>query len=306
MKDFRIVDSLKLLIKTLPFVGLRTAVYFGCTIIWIAAVVGGVYLGQTLIPNPFIGGWVGLAVGASVAGAITYFMREYFLYLAKAGHIAVLVELMDGRGLPAGQGQLSYAKDRVAESFSQASVFFAVDQVIKSVLRVVNGLLVGFGSFLPGMDGVASFAGRVIKMSLTYADEVILGLTFRTRSRDPWRTSRDGIVLYAQSYKAILKSAMFLAVIKYIITFVVFLLCTGPAYGLVAVLPGSSQFYGLITAIILAFSFKKAIVDPFCMIALMQVYFKAIQGQEPNPEWQAKLESASDKFRGMTENCAYA
>ncbi|MEM9574390.1 MAG: hypothetical protein AAF870_04065, partial [Pseudomonadota bacterium] len=33
--------------------------------------------------------------------------------------------------------------------------------------------------------------------------------------------------------------------------------------------------------------------------ALMSVYFDAIEGQQPNPEWDAKLANASDKFREL-------
>jgi hypothetical protein len=37
------------------------------------------------------------------------------------------------------------------------------------------------------------------------------------------------------------------------------------------------------------------------MTALMQVFFKVTEGQEPNPEWEAKLEKGSKKFREMKD-----
>ena len=37
------------------------------------------------------------------------------------------------------------------------------------------------------------------------------------------------------------------------------------------------------------------------MLALIQVYDKITAGQTPNPEWSAKLESISDKFRKLTQ-----
>ena len=39
-----------------------------------------------------------------------YLLREYILYVVKAGHIAVMVHLIDGREVPDGQGQIAYAR----------------------------------------------------------------------------------------------------------------------------------------------------------------------------------------------------
>jgi hypothetical protein len=37
---------------------------------------------------------------------------------------------------------------------------------------------------------------------------------------------------------------------------------------------------------------------------MMDVYFKTIEGQTPNPEWDQKLSSASDKFRELSQKAA--
>ena len=67
-----------------------------------------------------------------------YFVREYLLYLVKAGHIAVLVELFEGRELPAGRSQIDYAQSIVRERFGESSVLFGVDQLIKGILKAFN------------------------------------------------------------------------------------------------------------------------------------------------------------------------
>jgi hypothetical protein len=36
----------------------------------------------------------------------------------------------------------------------------------------------------------------------------------------------------------------------------------------------------------------------------MQVYFKEIEGQTPNPEWTARLEHASSKFRDLAQKAS--
>ena len=210
MWDFSVSRSVGLLSKTLPFILLRTGVYLGCSLLAVLGFVGGPLLGVALLPESMwkIGVWGGLFVGAGLCGSAIYFLREYFLYLAKAGHIAVLVELMEKRELPDGRGQLEHAKTIVADRFVEANAFFAVDKVISGVLSVVHRTLIAMGSIIPGSSGVVSFAGKILKTSLTYADEVILALSFKTRSDDPWKTSRDGMVLYAQNYKTILKLSL--------------------------------------------------------------------------------------------------
>lgn len=94
---------------------LRLLLLLGC--------IGGPILGLWLAPQAFAtdGVWVGFGIGASASGTIVYFIREYFLYLVKAEHIAVLVELMEGRKLPKGKSQLGYAKDIVARRFTRTS-----------------------------------------------------------------------------------------------------------------------------------------------------------------------------------------
>jgi hypothetical protein len=42
-------------------------------------------------------------------------------------------------------------------------------------------------------------------------------------------------------------------------------------------------------------------MEPFAIYALMQVYFKTIEGQVPNPEWDQKLAGASKKFRELKD-----
>jgi hypothetical protein len=45
-------------------------------------------------------------------------------------------------------------------------------------------------------------------------------------------------------------------------------------------------------------------MEPIAIAALMQVYFQEIEGQVPNPEWTARLESVSSKFRDLAQKAA--
>jgi hypothetical protein len=53
----------------------------------------------------------------------------------------------------------------------------------------------------------------------------------------------------------------------------------------------------VVFALVFAWGVKQAIIEPVGMTALMLVFFQVSEGQVPNPEWEAKLESISGKFR---------
>jgi len=299
--DFKLGEVISLLTRTLPFLVFRFVVYFAITLAYvlITGVGAGVGYGVGAIGGGAeTGGLYGGLIGFGLAGAAMYFLREYLLYLVKAGHIAVLVELMEGKTLPQGKGQIDYAQQIVRERFTESSVLFGVDQLIKGVLRAFNRAFFTIANFIPipGIQGIAKFINTVITLSLTYLDEVILAHNIRTRADNPWAASRTALILYAQNYKAFLKNAIGLAFVVWGMTFLVFLLVLAPVAGLVALFPGTAGPLALIIALVFAWGVKQSVIEPLGMTALMQVYFKVTEGQEPNPEWEAKLDKVSKKF----------
>lgn len=307
--DFKLGEIFSMLAKTMPFLVFRFLIYFGITLAYvlITGVGAGVGYGVgTIGGSAETGGLYGGLIGFGVAGAIMYFLREYLLYLVKAGHIAVLVELMEGNKLPQGKGQIDYAQGIVRERFAESSVLFGVDQLIKGVLRTFNRAFFTIANFfpVPGIQGIAKFLNTVINLSLTYLDEVILAHNIRVRADNPWEASRTALVLYAQNYKTFLKNALFLAVVVWGMTLLLFLLILAPVAGLVAMFPGSAGPLALIIAVVFAWGVKQAVIEPIGMTALMQVFFKVTEGQEPNPEWEGKLDKVSNKFSRFKEKAS--
>src|SRR5580698_7406330 len=103
MLDFRTGQILGLLLRTLPFIVLRLAVYIGITLAYVIAVGvgGGIGLLFGKIGGNGGGGTAfGGLIGFAVVSGLLYWAREYLLYMVKAGHVAVLVELLDGRQIP--------------------------------------------------------------------------------------------------------------------------------------------------------------------------------------------------------------
>jgi len=301
MKDFKIGEVLSLMMRTLPFLIFRFLIYFGITLAYLLAVVVGAGSGYVLGKignNPEVFSLVGGVVGFGLVGTIVFFLREYLLYLVKAGHIAVLVELLEGKELPGGKGQIDYAQGIVRERFAESSVLFGIDQLIKAVLRAFNRAFFTVTSFLPipGIEGLAKFINTIVNLSLTYLDEVILAYNMHTRSENPWRSSQTALILYAQNYKTFLKNAFWLAFFIWAMTIAVFIVILVPVFGLVSLFPSVGGMLTLIIALVLAWGIKQAVIEPIGMTALMQVFFKVTEGQEPNPEWDARLNKVSKKF----------
>jgi hypothetical protein len=310
MWDFSFGRAVGMVMKTMPFVVLRLVVYVGIGIAYIAATGVGAVVGYGFgraFSTAAEGGafWGGL-IGFGIVSAVLYLAREYLLYLVKAAHIAVLVELYDDRNVPTGQSQLAFGADFVKNHFAASSVLFGVDQLIKGVLAAFFRTINFFTAFLPvpALQSLIRLAEAVVRMSLTYVDEIILAYLIRTRTTNPWGTARDGLILYAQNYKHFLKNAVWLSIFLWLMTVAIFIVLLVPAGAMVALMPGRFALWTFAIALVFAVGIKIAVLEPVAIAALMQVYFKTIEGQRPNPEWEAKLDAASRKFRQLADRAA--
>jgi len=308
MWDFEIGRTLGIVIRTWPFVILRVIVYFGITVAYILATGAGAGVGYGVGHTAGDGGPMSFAVWGGIFGfglvsMLLFWLREYILYMVKAGHIAVMVQLIDGHDVPGGQGQIGYAQAVVREHFVEANVLFVLDQLIKGVVRVITGLLGGMAAVLPipGLLGIVKFVNTVIRMSLTYVDEIILGYNIRIGSTAPFESGRQGIVLYAQNGRTMLKNAIWLTVMTWVLGIVIFFLTLAPAAAILYAMPGQLAGWAFVLAIVFAWAFISAFVEPFVIAALMQVYFRVIEGQVPDPAWDARLSDASAHFRELKD-----
>ena len=312
MWDFSFGRAIAMVVQTLPFVLLRIVVYAGIALSYVATVGTGGALGWGFghmgqgVDGPASGALWGGLVGFGLVSAVLYLAREYILYLVKAAHIAVLVELYDGRSVPAGQSQIGYGATFVKTHFVESSVLFGVDQLIKAVLRSLFRTINFFSFFLPipALQSLIRIAESFVRMSLTYVDEIILAYLIRTKTRNPWGTARDGIILFAQNYTHFLKNAAWLSVMMWTLTFVLFVVLLAPAAAFVALMNSPSSVWTFGLAVVIALALKKAIMEPIAIAALMQVYFREIEGQTPNAEWTARLEQVSSRFRDLEQKAS--
>jgi hypothetical protein len=309
MWDFSIRHAFGMVGRTLPFIALRVIVYAGIAIAYvlITGVGAGVGWGIGAFGDEeFRGGatlWGGL-IGFGLTAGTLYFLREYILYIVKAGHIAVLVKLMDGEAVPEDRNQISYATAIVKDRFAEANVLFAVDQLIKGVLGAIIGIVQGVTSLLPipGLSNVVGLVRAFLKIAVGLVDEVILAYAIRTSSTNPWASARTALVLYAQNYPTMLRNAAWLTLITYGLAFIVFLVMLAPAAAIVWLMPGGWSAAGIVFALIFAWAVKAALIEPFAIACMMQVYFRTIEGQVPDPAWESRISGVSNKFNELKNN----
>lgn len=312
MWDFKLGQAIGLMIRTLPFILLRMAIYFGITLAFIVVTGAGAGIGWglgsfssepgTSASFSMWGGILGLVLSA---GAI-FLAREYLLYMVKAAHIAVLVELLEGKDMPDGRTQVEHGQAVVRERFAEANVLFVLDRIIQGVLRAITGLVRGMALLVP-IPGLQQFMGLVqafLNIAVGFVDEVILAYSIRNRAENPWESARDALILYGQNYKIMLKNAAWLTLIIYGLSLLLFILLLAPAGIIAFVMPGSFSAFGIVIALLLAWSIKAALLEPLAITCMMQVYFPAIEGQTPDPEWEQRLNELSSKFRQMGEKAA--
>lgn len=304
MWDFSFSKSVAPMAKTAPFLLFRMAVYFVVAVAITVVTGTGAGIGYGIglagdadfqASTTFWGGGIGL----SLTLGVIFLLREYTLYMVKAGHIAVMIEALEGRELPANQVQ--YAQSIVKAHFGKANILFGIDQLVNGVINAITGILQGIMSLLPipGLDRIMSIVRAYLRVAVGLLDEVVLAHILRTKTDNPWHGAREALVLYGQNAKPMMVNAAWVTAFVYLLSFVVFLMMLIPAGLVVYLLPGAWAAGGFVFALLFAWAVKAAIIEPFAIACLLQAFFKVTEGQTPNPEWEAKLEQASDKFKQL-------
>ena len=202
--------------------------------------------------------WGG-AVGFGLTAGVLYFLREYILYVVKAGHIAVLVRLIDNEPVPGGQGQIAYATDIVKARFAETSVLFAVDQLVKGVLAAIIGIVQGVAALLPipGLQNAVGLIRAFLRISVGFVDEVILAYAIRTGAANPWASARTALVLSRRTTRSCSRTRLTLT---YGLAFIVFLVMLAPAALVVYLIPGGWAAGDFVFALIFAWAVKAALI----------------------------------------------
>jgi hypothetical protein len=292
-------DALRLLLQTGPFVLVRLGILGALTvaaIIWWALLIGGfAFLARA---TPLLG-WAWALLLCFVAGSIWRFAVRYLLYLLKAAHIAVLTELITtGRIANGNEGMFQYGRRIVTERFGEVNVMFGLDMLIDGIVAAFNRTLSWVANLLPipGLDSVMGVVRSVLKASTTYIDESIFSYNLARGDENAFRSSKDGLIYYAQNAKEILKTGLWVVVVDKVFTVVIWVVMLAPAFALAYLMPGGATLAGVIIASLFAANVRSAVLRPLFLTMVMVKYHSLIQGQSIDIEWDQRLNTASTKF----------
>jgi hypothetical protein len=306
MSDYSTAEALNLLRRSAPFWLFRIAVHGGIALCFpLAAALGaaggwalGVFGGDGFQDSAMLYGGIAAVV---LTAAVLRGLRAQRLYLVEAGHMAVLVALLDEEDMPTGKAQIGRASDRVKARFGGAADLFDLDRMIKRVLPSVTGLVQGILSALPlpHLRNTTWLLRAWLRLAVGLMDEIILAQVLRSGSATPWEAGRMALVLYAQNARDILIKAAWLAAFVWGLSLGVFVLMLAPAGAVAAAIPGGWPAWGPVFALVFAAAVKRAVIDPYAMACLLLLYFKRTDSQTPNPDWDSKLDNVSEPFREM-------
>jgi hypothetical protein len=288
----------RLLVRTAPFVLARLgvlAVLTVATIIWWALLVGGfTFLGAT----PLLA-WSWAVFLCFLAGGVWRLGARYVLYLLKAAHIAVLTELITtGRIANGSEGMFHYGKRVVTERFGEVNVMFGLDMLIDGIVSAFNRTSSWVANLLPipGLGSLMGVVRSVLRASTTYIDETIFSYNLARGDDNAFRSSKDGLIYYAQNAREILKTGLWVVVVERVFTLVTWVVMLVPAFAISYVVPGAASLAALIISALFAASVRSAVLRPLFLTMVMVKYHSLVQGQSIDLQWEQRLGVATTKF----------
>ncbi|MBQ4536166.1 MAG: hypothetical protein II994_00945 [Lachnospiraceae bacterium] len=280
-------------LKTMKFVWLKLAM--GCALILYALITFAITWGlMKLIPTPIL-----LYVWVIQACCVTVWVSRYVGYMLKAGHVAIVSTAVTSGEVPA--DYVKVGKDMVAKRFLTSNVYFAVDGLVSgAVSQLQKGLQKVDNLFgeIPGVSTVISFLQLFVSIALGYVDECCLGYTFLHPEQSAFKSAADGVVIYFQNWKTLLKDAAVTTLIVMVVTFVAWVV---PFVVLLAILGvfEINATIAILLAILCAYTIKYAFVDSYMMVKMMVSYMQVAPTTEITFDLYNKLCGLSAKFKSL-------
>ncbi|MGI6084110.1 MAG: hypothetical protein ACOYIF_01535 [Acetivibrionales bacterium] len=291
--------------KTFPFMLIRLLAYlvFFIGICIYTAIV--IWILGAIKPEGFFA-FISFAIFGGGGWAIYRFVRDYINYMIKAAHVAVIADMAVKGGVPDGFNMYNYGVSKVKKFFVASNVLFAVDRLINGSVRQIQRVFGGIGEFLkfiPGVKALTQILNMFVDIVLSYIDECILAYIFLNEGQNVWKSAADGVVLYAQNWKTILKTgAKILAflVAFFLVSFLIFNgIFAGIFNGIDSLEGGLAMPIAWTLTVAFVLVLKWAILDSIIMIYMMTNYLKVAYGAQPSYDLYSKLQGMSKKFKEL-------
>ncbi len=282
--------------KTLPFC-IAKLLLGGATVL-ISAILLAILLGIGWLFGD--GGiFVCILIWIALTGVVRAAIMQYVGYLVKAGHIAVLAEAATTGKVP--DNQVEYGKAKVTERFGTANVYFAVDKLVSGAVKQIQNGIEKLGhklDVIPGMEQLTKLVNFFVELSLGYIDECCLGYTFYKMEQSAYKSACDGVVIYAQNIKHLLKNAA-KTMLRVVIVMVVTVLAVFIPVGLLFKLLKWSGLIAFLLACFIAWVLKFAFLDSYILCQTMSGYMEVAPTTQITFDLYGKLAAISGKFKEL-------
>lgn len=291
--------------KTMPFVWQRLGMYLVLNIGIILYFALVIFLITLFAAKEAVIGIIIALILCPIGLSIYSFGCRYISYMIKAAHVAAIGQLSVTGSIPEGMSVVKFGKSKVKERFVAANVYFGLDKLVTGAVKQIQNMITRVGNIFGNIEiiqNIVSILNLFVEIILGYVDEAVLARVFYKKDESAWKASADGVVLYFENWKEILKNAVMLVLI--IVLF--YAVGMGICY---AIFMGLSLFSDLwtILAIIIAFFlidvFKQSFLDSWITVSVVNKYMSITANKQPGFDLYEKGKKWSKKF---TELCGKA
>lgn len=284
-------------LKTMKFVWLKLAL--GLAIFLLSMVLLGIVVGIMYIFKNTVVSVMLLLFWLFIVRIMITIVHSYVGYFIKAGHVAIIQRAVTTGTVPDNQFQVG--KEMVQSRFATSNVYFVVDKLISgSVRQLQNGMdqVDNMLGNIPILSSLIGFAKIFIGIALGYVDECCLGYTFHKEEEGAFKGACDGVVIYFQSWKILMKTALITTLQVIGISVVIWLGCMIFVGSLFAAL-GWNMLLAFFVAVFTTSILKSAFVDSYMMIKMMVSYMEVAPSAEISLNLYEKLSGLSRKFKEL-------
>lgn len=283
--------------KTMKFVWMKLAL--GAAITAAAVILLAIFMLIGSAIGEGTGMYIMLIIWLIVVAVIYRLAMSYIGYMLKAGHVAVIASAVTTGQIP--DNQFEYGKQMVKSRFAASNVYFVVDRLVSGAVRQLQKVVGKTGdllSVIPGMKMITGFIQTFIGIALGYVDECCLGYCFLKPEDGAFKASCDGVIIYFQNAKKLLKDAAVTTLIVMVLTLVAWVL---PLIIFISVFQifQWNLFAAILLAIIVAVVLKSAFIDSWMMVKMMVSYMEVAPSTEITFDLYGKLCGLSSKFKQL-------
>ena len=287
--------------KTMPFVWRRLGMYLLLNIGIILYFALVIFLITLLASKEAIIGIIIFLIAAPVGLKIYSFGCQYISYMIKAAHVAAIGQLAVHGAMPEGMNVVAFGKSKVKERFVESNVFFGLDKLVTGAVKQIQNMITRVGNIFGNIEiiqNIVKILNLFVEIVLGYVDEAVLARVFYKKEESAWKSSADGVVLYFQNWKEILKNAA-LIVIGLILFYGI---GTGLIYVILTALSVVSDIWAIFAVIIGIFLMdviKQSFIDSYITVSVVNKYMALTVNQAPQFDLYEKAKGWSKKFKEL-------